>query len=343
MIPVQPLVEKPLSPSKTTPEWKRELAEAITSPAVLLKQLELDQHPQWQQHADHSALTFPLKVPLAYVKRMRRGCADDPLLLQVLPQNAEHVAAAGFSADPVGDLHAQQSAGLLHKYRGRVLLVATGVCAIHCRYCFRREYPYESASASQSEWQSALDYIAADTSINEVILSGGDPLTLSDKRLDKLIGHIEAIPHVRRLRIHSRLPIVLPSRVTSGLCQRLAASRLHCVMVVHANHAQELDNSTAAALQQLRQAGVHCLNQAVLLADINDSVEALAELSERLFEQGALPYYLHSLDRVNGTAHFDASDERAKHLIRQLRARLSGYLVPTLVREIEGETSKTPL
>ncbi|EDY87424.1 lysine 2,3-aminomutase YodO family protein [gamma proteobacterium HTCC5015] len=343
MIPAQPAAEKPLPLSQATPQWKREQAEAVTSPAELLRLVGLDQHPRWKEQAERAQPPFSLKVPRSYIHRMQFGCADDPLLLQALPQAVEHAEVAGFSADPVGDLNAQKTTGLLHKYHGRVLLVATGACAIHCRYCFRREYPYEQASATQSQWQESLDYIAADSSIHEVILSGGDPLTLSDKRLHKLIDRIETISHVQRLRIHSRLPIVLPSRVTETLCQRLAQSRLRCIMVVHANHAQELDHTTAKALQDLRRAGVDCLNQAVLLAGINDSVEALAQLSERLFEQGALPYYLHSLDRVHGAAHFEVDEARAKHLVAQLRERLSGYLVPTLVREIEGESSKTPL
>ncbi|MGM0563385.1 MAG: EF-P beta-lysylation protein EpmB [Pseudomonadota bacterium] len=341
MIPAQPAAEKPLRPDM--PRWKRELAEAIQSPAELLEAVGLGHRDDLLQRAEAAAGLFPLRVPRAYVARMAPGDPDDPLLRQVLPLGEEHQAVDGFDADPVGDLAAQKAPGLLHKYCGRVLLVATGVCAIHCRYCFRREYPYESASASQSQWDEALSYIAGHDDIHEVILSGGDPLSLSDKRLDALITRLEAIPHLKRLRLHSRQPVVLPSRVTEFLCRRLAESRLRTVMVIHANHARELDGEVAEAVARLRGAGVHCLNQAVLLAGINDSAETLARLSDKLFEIGVLPYYLHLLDRVRGAAHFEVNEARGAELILALRQRLSGYLVPKLVREIEGEGAKTPI
>jgi EF-P beta-lysylation protein EpmB len=284
---------------------------------------------------------FKLRVTKSFAKRMQYGDARDPLLLQVLPLGEEHQQTAGFSADPVGDLHAQKQPGLLHKYQGRVLLVATGSCAINCRYCFRREYPYSEASATQSQWQQSLEYIAADDSISEVILSGGDPLMLSDKRLDKLISHLEAIPHLKRLRVHSRLPVVLPSRITDGLVRRLSSSRLQAVMVIHSNHAQELDQEVGEAINKLKLAHITCLNQAVLLKNINNSLSALSDLSERLFEIGVLPYYLHLLDKVEGAAHFDVSESQAVHLMAQLQAQLPGYLVPKLVREIAGQPNKT--
>ncbi len=340
MIPVHAI---PAKQEITVPQWKRELAEAISDPAELLHLLGLADDAELLRAATGAQALFKLRVPHSFVRRMEYGNPHDPLLLQVLPQAAEHSIAPGYSADPVGDLSALKLPGLLHKYHGRVLLMASGHCAINCRYCFRREYPYAEASASQRQWQAALDYIAADHSISEVILSGGDPLTLGDKRLDKLIAALEAIPHLQRLRIHSRLPVVLPSRITPALVQRLQGSRLRAVMVTHSNHAQELDEEVAAAIAALRQAQIPCFNQAVLLNDINTSLSALVALSERLFALGVQPYYLHLLDKVRGAAHFDVPEAQAVALMRQLQATLPGYLLPRLVREIAGERSKTPV
>ena len=339
MIPVQAILAKP----KNTVQWKQELAEAIEDPAELLRFVGLQGDADRLQKAVSAQKLFKLRVTKSFAKRIEYGNPLDPLLRQVLPLGEERQEAAGFKADPVGDLLAQKQTGLLHKYQGRVLLITTGSCAINCRYCFRREYPYSEASATQSQWQSSLDYIAADTSITEAILSGGDPLMLSDKRLDKLITQLEQIPHLKRLRIHSRLPIVLPSRITNTLITRLQLSRLQVVMVVHSNHAQELNHEVAAAIQTLKQANITCLNQAVLLQGVNDSLSALSQLSERLFEIGVLPYYLHLLDKVTGAAHFDVPEQQALQLIAQLQAQLSGYLVPKLVREIAGQPNKTPV
>lgn len=343
MIPLHAIPAKPEIPSQSSPRWKQELAEAVSDPAELLQLVGLGDNSQLKAQAESAQALFKQRVPRGFIARMRPGNPHDPLLLQVLPQAAEHQIEPGYISDPVGDMQAQQTPGLLHKYHGRVLLVTTGSCAINCRYCFRREYPYDNASASQSQWQAALDYIAADPSISEVILSGGDPLTLSDKRLDKLISAIEDIAHVQRLRIHSRLPVVLPSRVTETLCARLSASRLLVVVVIHSNHAQELDQSVASALGDLRNAGALLLNQAVLLKDINNSLSALAELSLRLGELQVLPYYLHLLDKVNGAAHFDVPRAEGQQLISALQAQLPGYLVPKLVQEIAGEPNKTPI
>lgn len=341
MIPVQTIPANPSS--KNTVQWKQELAEAIEDPAELLRFVGLQNDADRLQKAVSAQSLFKLRVTRSFAKRIENGNPLDPLLLQVLPLGAEHQSAEGFSADPVGDLHAQKQPGLLHKYHGRVLLITTGSCAINCRYCFRREYPYSEASATQSQWQASLDYIAADSSISEVILSGGDPLMLSDKRLDKLISHLEAIPHLKRLRIHSRLPVVLPSRVTDGLCQRLSNSRLQAVVVIHSNHAQELNQEVAEATNKLKQAQITCLNQAVLLKGVNDSLSALRDLSERLFEIGVLPYYLHLLDKVKGAAHFDVAEDCAVQLMSQMQSQLPGFLVPKLVKELSGKPCKTPV
>jgi EF-P beta-lysylation protein EpmB len=287
--------------------------------------------------------TFPLRVPRAFVARMQPGRADDPLLRQVLPVVAERARMPGFTVDPLAEAEANPVPGLIHKYRGRVLLIVNGHCAIHCRYCFRRHFPYAAQQASKGEWSRAFDYIARDDSIREVILSGGDPLSVPDRHLQWLISQVEAIPGVARLRIHSRLPVVIPQRITPALVAVLAGSRLQASLVIHANHAQELDDSVAAALWPLRRAGIVLLNQTVLLAGINDEVEALSALSERLFAIGVLPYYLHLLDQVAGAAHFAVSEARAQALREALRARLPGYLVPQFVREVAQAASKIPL
>jgi EF-P beta-lysylation protein EpmB len=271
---------------------------------------------------------------------MRPGDPLDPLLLQVLPRPAEREQVAGFSADPLEEHAALASPGLVQKYAGRVLLLATGGCAVNCRYCFRREFPYAESGASQAGIEAAVETIAADATIHEVILSGGDPLLLDDSRLATLVAKLEAIPHIRRLRIHSRLPIVLPSRVTDSVTATLARTRLTCVMVVHANHPAELDSSVAAAIGRLTDARVILLNQAVLLAGVNDSVDVLQALSERLIDLKIIPYYLHLLDRVQGTAEFEVAEEAARSLHAQLREVLPGYAVPRLAREVPGEPSK---
>jgi EF-P beta-lysylation protein EpmB len=274
---------------------------------------------------------------------MRRGDPHDPLLRQVLPLQAETLQVEGFGLDAVGDLAARGRSGVLHKYQGRALLIATGSCAIHCRYCFRRHFPYAEETAAADRWRGAVDWLRVNPEVDEVVLSGGDPWSLSTARLSELTAALMELPQLRRLRVHTRLPVVLPARVDTDLLRWIGGLPWPLVVVVHANHANELDNSTAAAFRDLRDAGAHLLNQAVLLRGVNDSADALAALSERLFDQGAMPYYLHQLDRVAGTAHFAVDDRRARTLHRKMRARLSGYLVPRLVREVSGETSKRPL
>lgn len=320
------------------PTWQQLLADAITDPAELCAVLGLD--PALIGPAIQAAKGFALRVPRSYVARMAHGDPTDPLLLQVLPLAAELEETQGFVADPVGDLERRAAPGLLHKYHGRALLVATGACAVHCRYCFRRHFPYGEESALQQGWQPALERLRADSTVREVILSGGDPWSLSDRRLKQLTDALQTIPHVRRLRIHTRYPIVLPERIDCGLLGWLREVRLQKVVVMHANHAREIDASVRAACARLCAAGVTLLNQAVLLKGVNDSVEALAELSEALFETQVLPYYLHVLDKVRGAAHFDLSEARALQLHQELTARLPGYLVPRLVREVAGAPAK---
>lgn len=308
----------------------------------LLDFLELPRD-SWNSGAAQAAAQFRLRVPRGYAARMRKGDPHDPLLRQVLPLDLETKDAPGFLPDPVGDLNAMPQPGLLHKYRARVLLVATGACAVHCRYCFRRHFPYADAQARAEPLQAALAYLRDASDVCEVILSGGDPLSLSDQRLADLIEDISSIDHVRRLRIHTRLPVVLPERITDQLLHELTQTRLRPIMVIHANHAREIDAPVHAALARLRTAGVLLLNQAVLLKGVNDSVAELLALSEALIDAGVNPYYLHLLDRVRGAAHFEVDDGTARTLIGELRERAPGYMIPQLVREIPGAGSKTPM
>lgn len=321
--------------------WQGALAGAVTDPAELVALLGLD--PALVAPACAAAARFGLRVPRGFVARMRRGDPADPLLRQVLPLGAELDEVAGFGADPVGDLASAVAPGVLHKYQGRALVVATGACAVNCRYCFRREFPYAEQSAGAGRWRDAVAALAADPSIEEVILSGGDPLSLGNERLADLLAALESLPQLRRLRIHTRLPVVLPERVDTGLLELLAATRLRQVVVIHANHAAEIDAAVEAALAALARGGATLLNQSVLLAGVNDSADVLAALSERLFAAGVLPYYLHLLDRVRGAAHFEVAEPVAVGLIEALRRRLPGYLVPRLVREAAGAGSKTPV
>ncbi len=331
MIPAAPL---PMQP----PRWQQAMREAVRDPRELLAMLGLPQAAL--AISDAAAAQFPLRVPRGFVARMRHGDPHDPLLRQVLPLDDELRPAAGYVLDAVGDAAARAGHGVLHKYAGRALLIATGSCAVHCRYCFRRHFPYAEETAAAGGWREAVQALHADPSITEVILSGGDPLSLSTARLADLTRQLAALPQLRRLRIHSRLPIVLPERVDDGLLAWIAALPWPVTLVVHANHAREFDVDVDHALVRLRDARVTLLNQAVLLRGVNDSAEALAALCERGFEAGVLPYYLHQLDRVAGAAHFEVGDPEALALHRALVARLPGYLVPKLVREVAGDTAK---
>lgn len=323
------------------PAWQRALAQAITDPAELLSLLNLD--AALLPAAQAAVKLFPLRVPRGFVARMQSGNVADPLLRQVLPLDLELQNIPGFIDDPVGDLASRVAPGVLHKYEGRALLISTGACGVHCRYCFRRHFPYGEELASSGQWRDAVAAIKADASIHEVILSGGDPLSLNDRRLRELTRQLEQLPHVTRLRIHSRQPIVLPERVDAELLNWLGSTRLQTVMVLHANHAREIDASVVAACRALTQVGVRLFNQSVLLKGVNDNATALAELSETLFAAGIQPYYLHLLDRVQGAAHFEVPEIQAQVLMRDLLTRLPGYLVPRLVREISGHASKTPV
>ena len=334
MIPAKRLPAQPL-------RWQELWRDAVTDPRELLALLDLSHRAD--DLVAPADTGFAMRVPRGFVARMKRGDADDPLLLQVLPRAAELGDVPGFTRDAVGDLDARSARGVLHKYHGRALLIATGSCAVNCRYCFRRHFPYGEETAASSRWQSAIAELRADASIEEVILSGGDPLSLSTAKLAELTDALATIPHIRRLRIHTRLPIVLPERVDAELVDWLSHLPFGRVVVVHANHANELDATVAHAAAGLRAAGATLLNQSVLLRGVNDDADALQALSERLFECGVLPYYLHQLDRVAGAAHFEVGDDRARALVDRLAARLPGYLVPRLVREIPGAASKTPL
>ncbi|WP_293646875.1 EF-P beta-lysylation protein EpmB [Thiolapillus sp.] len=327
--------------SLKTESWQQQLADGYASIGELLNDLDLSAH--FNPAMEEAAKSFPFRVPRYFAALMRKGDPNDPLLLQVLPVAAELRHAPGFVKDPLQDEAAHQGNGILHKYQGRVLLVATGACAINCRYCFRRHFPYAGRQAVKNEWQPALEQLRQDTSIREVILSGGDPLMLGNNRLKALIEALEEIPHIRRLRIHSRLPVVLPARLDAGFSQILNSTTLATSLVIHANHPRELTPVLAHALTPLREAGITLLNQSVLLKRVNDEVRTQVSLNESLYEMGILPYYLHQLDPVQGAAHFAVDDQSALRLHQGMERRLPGYLLPRLVREIAGAPSKQTL
>ena len=321
--------------------WQRALARAIRDPFELARRLALPE--SWAVQAQEASRDFPLFVTEEFVERIEIGNPNDPLLRQVLPLADEMQTVPGFVSDPVGDLDAQSASGVLHKYQGRALLITTGACAVHCRYCFRRHFPYSEQPSSQDEWTPALEYLRQDTTISEVILSGGDPLTIVDSKLAWLVDQLSDIPHIRRLRIHTRLPIFLPQRICDAMLNWFTSTRLAKWIVLHANHARELDGQVADAIKKLRGAGAFLFNQSVLLAGINDNAQTLFELSERLIDMGVVPYYLHQLDPVQGAAHFQVSVERGRELITELESRLPGYAVPRYVAEYAGRPSKTGL
>lgn len=321
--------------------WKNQLAQAIRDPAELLRELDLPE--KYLSGAQRANALFPLRAPKPYINRIKKGDPDDPLLRQILPLHLESKQVTAYTDDPVGDLVSQKVPGLLHKYKGRALLIASAACGIHCRYCFRRNFPYSEAKLSDQQWQQTLRYLESDTEIKEIILSGGDPLSLSDKRLQQMIFQLEQIKHIETLRIHSRLPVVIPQRITKPLLQILSSTSFKPVIVLHVNHANEIDTAVSQAAAQLKDTGVTLLNQSVLLSGVNDSVSSLKDLSRALFSCGILPYYLHQLDKVNGAAHFAVETSKALTIIRGLRQELPGYLVPRLVEELAGEPSKLPV
>jgi len=323
------------------PNWKNELANATTSVSQLLKKLQLEaQLTLVDEEPDFRCLATD-----SYIDKMQRGNIDDPLLRQVLPLTAEnhlHIQSTGVY-DPVGDRDAMASPGLLHKYHGRALLISTGACAIHCRYCFRRHYPYQQSSCNRNDLSEALDYLALHPEIDEIILSGGDPLVMDNEKLSFLIQQLETITQLTTLRIHTRLPVVLPDRIDDGLLKLLQASRLLVVMVIHSNHANELQHNEQSKLHSLHAAGISLLNQSVLLKGINDDAATLITLSKRLLQCKTLPYYLHLLDPVTGAMHFDVNRKNALDIVTLMQQQLPGYLVPKLVQEIAGKQAKTAI
>jgi EF-P beta-lysylation protein EpmB len=334
--PLAQTVDRPEPTSGLT--WRQELASAFSSISELLSELELDFADT--ELAPDILHKFPLRVPRGFVARMQKGDLNDPLLRQVLPIGCEGRLVPGFTNDPVGDLASARGRGFLQKYHGRALLMITGACAIHCRYCFRRAYPYDEGTVSASQFDTVVAMLNADTSINEVILSGGDPLSLTDQKLEIMLTALDQIDHIRRIRIHTRLPIVLPERIDSGLIRTLSQVVTPLIVVLHSNHANEVDRTVARAIQKLRPHVWNILNQAVLLRGVNDSAPALIALSERLFEIGVSPYYLHQLDPVQGAAHFLVDDDTALDIVSAAANILPGFLVPKLVREVSGAPAK---
>lgn len=326
------------------PTWQADFQGAIRDLPSLCARLEIPL-PQGFSEANAAAAQFPILVPEPYLKRIKKGDPNDPLLLQVLASSLETVAQEGFTADPLAEQIAQShtAASLIQKYDRRALLISTGACAIHCRYCFRRHFPYANAGLTPERLQTTLQALAADESLDEVILSGGDPLSLSDKKLAELVESIEGIPHIQRLRVHTRLPIAIPSRVTKSLIRILRGTRLAPWVVVHINHAQEIDRAVTKSLGRMLDVGIPVLNQAVLLKGVNDSVDVLETLCRTLVNLRVTPYYLHQLDRVQGAAHFEVDESTGLELINRLRERLPGYAIPRYVREVAGAPSKTPL
>ncbi|CAH9054714.1 L-lysine 2,3-aminomutase [Pseudoalteromonas holothuriae] len=320
--------------------WQKELANVVTCPQTLLNMLGLESH--FDTKDVQARRLFPLRVPQAFIKKMRYGDANDPLLLQVLPVHQEFLTKAGFNKDPLQEQQSTQP-GVLHKYRSRILVMLKTGCAVNCRYCFRRHFPYQDNQINKRALLDIVDYVKKHPQINEVILSGGDPLMAKDDAIAWLMDQLEPLMQLKRIRVHSRLPVVMPSRITDTLCERFAYSRLKVILVNHINHANEIDDIFISAMRKLKQANVTLLNQAVLLKSINDSSQAQITLSEALFDADILPYYLHLLDKVEGASHFDVEQAQAQKIMADMLEALPGFLVPKLVREIGGKTSKTPI
>lgn len=320
------------------PSWQKELANAVKNPQQLLQLLDLS--PKNVLLSLKARKSFPMLVPLPFVNKMKKGDINDPLLQQVLPITDEELVSDGYSTDPLEE-HDSALPGLLHKYQSRVLLILKSGCAVNCRYCFRRHFPYQDNNINKKQLQEIITYIKSHPEVNEVILSGGDPLMSKDDFLQYLINELELLPQLTRLRLHSRLPVVIPSRITDQLCSMFNKSRLKVVFVLHINHSNEIDTIFKNAMNKLNQAGVQLLNQSVLLKGVNDNSQALIALSEALFEAHILPYYLFLLDKVQGAQHFDLPEQRAIQLVQKMSVALPGYLVPRLSREIAGEKSKT--
>uniref|UniRef100_A6VTQ1 L-lysine 2,3-aminomutase n=1 Tax=Marinomonas sp. (strain MWYL1) TaxID=400668 RepID=A6VTQ1_MARMS len=330
MIPIQ---------TKNNLSWSQHLSQALTSLPELIEHLGLPKNLAQQGIEAHQ--NFKLLVPRPYLSRIEYGNVHDPLLLQVLPSLAEMQKVAGYTKDPLEEADHNPQKAIVHKYKRRLLVITTGTCAVNCRYCFRRHFPYADNQLAQAEWQSVIDYLKDHPEINEVILSGGDPLMMKDSLLADKVRKLEALPQIKRLRIHSRLPVVIPNRVCDDMLEWIKVSRLDIVMVWHINHANEMDEELANAAYKLKSAGVTLLNQGVLLKGVNDSVEAQVNLSEAVFSAGILPYYMFTLDPVEGAAHFDIAIEDAQELMGKVAAELPGYLVPRLAKEIPGKPAKS--
>lgn len=321
--------------------WQEELQQLIKSPEALIKHLQLED--KWIEPAIKASAHFPLRATESYISKIKKGDPHDPLLRQILPIDAELHPVEGYTSDPLEEKQFIPLPGIVHKYQSRVLFIAATQCAINCRYCFRRHFPYNDHELNRQQWQSGLDYIQSSQSINEVILSGGDPFSLSDNQLLWLVEQISDIKHVEYLRVHTRYPIILPSRITPPLLKALTGTRLKTIVVVHCNHPQEIDKEVEMALKCLKNANVTLFNQSVLLKGINDSSQILATLSKALFQAGVQPYYIHLLDKVEGAAHFAVENYEAKNIYKELLTLLPGYLVPKLVKETAHEGSKTPV
>jgi len=330
----------PKKPISVEHNWQKELAGSFTDPAKLLQHLGLDEE-KYAQHIKARRL-FPMRVPRHFADLMEKGNPNDPLFLQVMPLSDEFLTSPGYSEDPLEE-HDTAGKGILHKYDSRVLLMVRTGCAVNCRYCFRRHFPYADNAVSKHQWEEVLQYIQAHDNINEVIFSGGDPLMAKDDHLAWLANEIASINHVKRLRIHTRLPVVLPERINNAFVNWFTALPIQKVLVLHANHANEMSEALKSRLITLREKGVTLLNQSVLLKGVNDSGEAISDLSEALFEASVLPYYLHVLDKVQGARHFYVSDDEGRHIMEEAIKRLPGFLVPKLVREIGGQPGKTPI
>jgi L-lysine 2,3-aminomutase len=330
----------PKKPISVEHNWQKELAGSFTDPAKLLQHLGLDEE-KYAQHIKARRL-FPMRVPRHFADLMEKGNPNDPLFLQVMPLSDEFLTSPGYSEDPLEE-HDTAGKGILHKYDSRVLLMVRTGCAVNCRYCFRRHFPYADNAVSKHQWEEVLQYIQAHDNINEVIFSGGDPLMAKDDHLAWLANEIASINHVKRLRIHTRLPVVLPERINNAFVNWFTALPIQKVLVLHANHANEMSEALKSRLITLREKGVTLLNQSVLLKGVNDSGEAISDLSEALFEASVLPYYLHVLDKVQGASHFYVSDDEGRHIMEEAIKRLPGFLVPKLVREIGGQPGKTPI
>ncbi|CAM4450979.1 MAG: L-lysine 2,3-aminomutase [Legionellaceae bacterium] len=321
--------------------WQQALSHAIKNPEELIQYLQLDSNIIISAKA--ASKDFSLRVPYRFIEKMEKGNPHDPLLRQILPIDAELKVNENYSTDPLGEHSANRLSGILHKYKSRVLLIVTSVCGINCRYCFRRHFNYTENNPGTAGWENAVQYIAQDKSIKEVIFSGGDPLVANDKKLAQLAKQINEIPHVTTLRIHTRMPIVLPERITDEFIDWFSNLRLKPIMVIHCNHPKEIDSVLFDAMQRLKKAGVMLFNQSVLLKGVNDNPATLIELSEKLFEIGVLPYYLHLLDKVQGASHFHVSKNKAKNILNVIMTELPGYLIPKLVYEKAGALSKLPV